>query len=325
MIGCGLVSSGPAWKCDYGFWRSWGPIDSVPDGADRAKYDTPVSVMLGLRRYTATDLADFRGFPQNAAALASAADEPTRVEDGVFAVLQLLLDGRNPAPPHNMGYSIATNPQRLAPLAQAIVSRFAELAALSPNTPNRGAYMDALATGIAALPRPAFAAIAQQVFDLVHQPKVAERYQHLVLRAADAGAHTFGFYKSAIMANRQNRVLRPVLALAVCRIGSADDETIAEFKRRFLDDGQDHLGMKPALFVTLIKLGEEPFARQNIKMLQPRLAQWADAVLAGEGTTAVGPNNCMGERWGFTNYLGPEMSPGLEWGGHKGWRRRAGT
>ena len=62
--------------------------------------------------------------------------------------------------------------------------------------------------------------------------------------------------------------------------------------------------------------------RENLKLFQKRAALWANAVLAGEGTTDVGPNNCMGERWGFTDYLGPDLRPTLEWG-HAGWKSRA--
>ena len=51
--------------------------------------------MLGLRTYTAADLADFRGFAQNTPALASAAAGPARVEDRVFAVLQQILAGQD--------------------------------------------------------------------------------------------------------------------------------------------------------------------------------------------------------------------------------------
>jgi hypothetical protein len=312
VIGCGLDN------CDYNFWRTLTTIDSAPNGVDTAKYDTPVTVMLGLRKYTAADLANFRGFEQNAPALANAAAEPARIENNVFAVLQQILDGQNVTPPHNMGYSIAINPQRLAPFASAMVKRLAELVAAPPNAPNRIPSADALAAGIGALPRAAYATVADRVFDLAHQPLVADRYPALYLRAADAGPHTFDFYKSAIMASRSKRVLRPPLALAVCRIGRADAETIAEFKRRFLDAFDDDL------FVTLIKLGEEAFVRENMQKQQPRLALWANAVLAGEGTTETGPNNCMGENWGFT-YPGPEMAPALEWVGHKGWQRRAGS
>ena len=80
---------------------------------------------------------------------------------------------------------------------------------------------------------PAFTGIADQVFELIHDAKVADRFPTLFLRAADAGPRTFEFYKSAILASREKRVLNPVLALAVCRIGHADAETVAELKRRF--------------------------------------------------------------------------------------------
>jgi hypothetical protein len=320
VITCGL---GPSWRC-FDFWRTLESIDTVPESVDRTRYDTPVSIMLGLRKYTAADLADFRGFAQNASALASAAAEPARVEDRVFGVLQQILAGQDVEPPHNLGYSIATNPQRLAPFAGAMVKRLAELLAAPPDQMSRNTAMNrdaaarALATGIAALPRAAFTSIADQVLELIHDAKIADRFPALFLRAADAGPRAFEFYKSAILANREKRVLNPLLALAVCRIGHADAETVAEFKRRLLDEHQH----QPALFVALIKVGEEDFARENLKLFQKRLAPWAKAVLAGEGMTDIGPNNCMGEQWGFTDYLSPDLQPTLQWG-PAGWKRRA--
>ncbi|MBV8837199.1 MAG: hypothetical protein JO000_11725, partial [Alphaproteobacteria bacterium] len=48
-------------------------------------------------------------------------------------------------------------------------------------------------------------------------------------------------------------------------------------------------------------------------------------VLNGEASTEVGPNNCIGERWGFTDYVGPAMAPVLQWNGRDGWKRRTGV
>ena len=300
-IGCGLSKS-PKWDCGVEFVRNLIPVDTVPNHVDRAAYDTPLSVMLGLRRYTAADLSNFKGYPQDTAPLARAAEEPARVENEVFAVLQQLLDGQNPQPPHNMGYALALNPQRLAPLAGAMAKRFA----------------------IAALPRSAFSEIAGTIFDLVHKPFVADRYRVLYLRAADAGVRTLDFYKQPILALPATPFLRPLPVLAICRIGQADAETIAELKRRYLEPQPDSFhGMKSILLVTLIKLGEEPFVRANIEMIPARQRDWANAVLAGEGLTETGPNNCMGETWNWTSYLAPIMAPSLERAG--GWKRRAGA
>jgi len=322
VIGCGLNGKGPGPDCGAEFTRKVIAIDAVPDRVDRAVYDTPLSVMLGLRKYTAADFANFKGYPQNASGLARAAEERTRVEDSVFTDLERILDGQDLEPPFRMGYSLALNPPRLAPYAARMVERFAELTS-SQHSVNRQSRADALATALAALPRAAFADIAGRIFELIQNPAVAQRYVPLYVRAAEAGPQTLPFYQTALMVARPDAALRAAPILAICRIGHADSATIAEMKRRFAEDKPIHLYARPDLLVALVKLGEEPFVRENIKMIPDRLQGWANLVLSGEATTEVGPNNCVGEKWGLTDYLAPAMAPVIEWNG--GWKRRAGA
>lgn len=320
IIGCGFTPG--KWDCDVDFQRDFITLDTVPANIDRAAYDTPISVMLGLRKFNAASIANFKGYPESARGLARAAEEPARVENDVFATLQRILDGQDFEPPHGMGYSIAINPDRLAPLAARMAQRFLELTD-GRRSPNRELQANALATGLAALPRAAFSGIAAQIFDAIQRPKVAERYGLLYARAADTGPQTFPFYKAALMASRDKPTLRPAIPLAICRIGSADGESIAELKRRFVEEKSDYLGIKTALLVTLVKLGEDALVRENITGMSPHLQDWAKMVLSGEATTEIGPNNCIGEKWGFADYLGPAMAPALEWRG--GWKKRAGA
>jgi hypothetical protein len=69
-IGCALISSKPAWECGADFLTTHTPLDTVPTAIDRARYDTPLSVMLGIPKYTEQDLQNFQGYAQNEAALA---------------------------------------------------------------------------------------------------------------------------------------------------------------------------------------------------------------------------------------------------------------
>ena len=92
-------------------------VDGIPDTIDRAKFDDPVSVMLGIRKYVVADLSNFAGFDSNLRALDSVHKEPEKVENSVFDVLDAVIDGQNPKPPFNLGYSVATSPDRLAPRA----------------------------------------------------------------------------------------------------------------------------------------------------------------------------------------------------------------
>jgi hypothetical protein len=316
FVGCALISSTSAWKCGADFMRSHIVLDTLPAGVDRESYDSPISVMLGLKKYTASDLADFRGYALNDEALARVAVEPGRVEDSVFAVLAAIVDGQNPRPTFNMGYSLAQNPARLAPLAEKLAARLVELnQSDARRTPNHDDQVRALATALASLPRAAFLRIAGQLYGVIEQPSSWSRYPTLYLRAGDMGMKAFAVYKRDFMTGKAPAHLRMLPVLAICRIGQADDETVGEMKRRLLaSEGNQRRNdddYKSALFVALMKLGEERFLRENITQLPARLHQWADAVLEGTGATETGPNNCMAMRWGSTAYLASMLEPGL--------------
>ena len=126
-IGCALISSTPAWKCGAEFKREHVVIDAVPAGIDRQSYHSAVSIMLGLKLYSETDIAGFRGYELNDAALARVAAEPERVEDDSFLTLAAIVDGKNPKPAFNLGYSLSRNPNRLVPFAEKMALRFVEL------------------------------------------------------------------------------------------------------------------------------------------------------------------------------------------------------
>jgi hypothetical protein len=153
VVGCGLISSTPAWKCSADFMRSYVPIDTVPDGIDRTKYRAPESVMLGILRYTEQDYGEFKGFRQNDEALVRLADEPRRVEEENFTILKELVDGGNPKMPFLLGHSVAKNPARLEPFAEAMARRLIELLETKTGGQNWLDQMEALRTALAALPR----------------------------------------------------------------------------------------------------------------------------------------------------------------------------
>jgi hypothetical protein len=260
-------------------------------------------------------LANFKGFPENDAALASVADEPRRVEDRAFALLQEIVDGHNPKPLHNMGYSLGQNPERLAPFAEAMARRFVELNGPGArNIPNRDGQWFALRDAIAALPRTAFSSIANQIFDIVRRQPERDPMPALYVRAADAGMTTFPFYRDHFLGDANRGYLRILPVLAICRLGQADEETIAEMKRRFLD-ADDKAGddrYKSALAVALMKLAQEAFLQQNAHTVPSRTRGWLDAVLAHKGETETGPNNCMPYEWSSSGYLGSVMAPSLK-------------
>ncbi|MDB5501766.1 MAG: hypothetical protein JWR89_1668 [Tardiphaga sp.] len=312
-VGCGLISNPAAWKCGADFMRSHTVLDTVPDSIDRERFDGPESVMLGLPKYTA---AGFRGYPENDATVAWLAGEPQRVEDRMFALMQDLAEGGYPKVPMRMGYTVAQNPARLAPLAEAMANRFIELSNVKPTHDDAQEYTfryESLARALTALPDGAFAKVAAPLFAYFLEGMSRNQFPTLYARIqAASGAQTLDFYEADYMATRGYRRLMPVLA--ICRIGHASPAVIAEMKTQLLrlsDGPSSDDDSKTALIVTLLKLGEAPVVQDNKSHLannsQPNFANWLDAVLAGKGTTAVGPNNCMTKDWNGRRATKPSL------------------
>jgi hypothetical protein len=328
-IGCVLIDQPPAWKCLADFKRNLVTIDGIPDTVDRAKFDDPTSVMLGIRKYVAADLANFSGFDSNQAALESVHNEPEKVENSVFDTLAAIIDGKNPKTPFNLGYSLATNPDRLAPYADGMTRRFVTLVRGDYKAiPNWREQIEALAGGIGALPHEAFVSVAGPLFELVKQDpdRAMHKYAMIYIRLGEAGTTTLPFYRDQIMAHEITGWERMFPVLALCRIGEADTELIDELKRRYnsvnFQGGGDPVNYKTSLFVTLLKLGQDSFLRDNHPTGGGR-DQWYADVLAGKGLTKIGPNNCMPEEWPLTIYATREVASSLKWTPRNGWDLRS--
>ena len=304
----------PTWSCGIDFGPRQMFIDAIPAKVDRGQFDTPESIMLGIAKRTAADFEDFRGFGQNDAALARVAQEPKRVDDEAFAVLKSLLDGEDPKQPlKTFSYTITQIPERLAPLAEAMAKRFAELSKLRPNGGERVAdqYL-VVANALAALPPEAFGKVSDTIFDVIQKDVAVDRFAPLYLRVADSGTSTLAFYEKEFSSGRFAGSTRAYPVLAMCRIGRASPEVVSEMKRQFTigDDSWSESEYKATLLVTLVKLGEQGFVEANRQVMHTKLRAWTDSVLAGKGLTETGPNNCMGHRWAH-GFIPPLMEPSL--------------
>lgn len=319
FVGCGLNSGTPAWKCGADFNRSHMPLDTVPDGIDRERFDGPESVMLGIPKYISAELADFRGYPQNEPTLAWLADEPARVEDRMFSLLQELIEGGNPKVPVGIGASVAKNPSRLAPFAEAMANRFIELSNIRPLNADGQEYnyrYEGLARALSALPDDAFAKVAAplQAYFLEGMSSSFIEFSELRGRIQQAsGPQTLEFYESDFMTARGYRRLFP--ALAICRIGRASPAVISEMRARLLRGSVDttfDADSKTALIVTLLKLGQESFLQEYKSLLAANapanFESWLEAVLSGKGATEVGPNNCMSMDWNGRRAAKPSLA-----------------
>jgi hypothetical protein len=320
-IGCALNSGAARWDCFADFVRTTERIDATPPGADGD--DLPESIMLGLRRYTAAELAEFRGHPQNEEAVARAGREAERVTDGMFALLEAVLSGGSPELPHNAGTTIAREPARLAPLAARMAERFIVLQA-GPKGRERDAQLALLGTGLAALPAEGFAPIAGAAFAALRAGDNPQNHATLYLRAADFGRHALPFYQAQFR-QRQTPTHRALPVLALCRIGEADPDTVAEMKTRILGpEAEKEPRYRTALFVALARFGEGDFLRANLGALSERHRDWMEAVLAGDGDVEGRPNNCMSHEWGLSGHMTEALQPSLMRLRGK-WSRRPGV
>jgi hypothetical protein len=323
-IGCMLIDQPPAWKCLAAFDRRLMTLDGIPDNVDRVKFDEPTSVMLGIRKYVAADLANFSGFESNLRALDSVHQEPEKVENNVFAILDAIIDGQNPKTPFNLGYSLAANLDRLTPHADGMARRFVALLHGDTRTiPNWREQMEALATAIGALPHEAFVSVSGPLFEVVKEDpdRAMHKYPMIYVRMGEAGTAMLSFYRDQVMAKQIRGWERMFPVLALCRIGEADTDLIEELKRRYnsvdLQGGSDPVNYKTALFVTLLRLGQDFFLREDHPNDGAR-DQWYADVLAGKGLTKIGPNNCMPEEWPLTIYATREVASWLKWS-RNGW------
>ncbi len=311
-IGCQFPMDPPKRTCKADFITEHTPIESRPDSVDRALYNDPVSVMLGIKGLSRMEMTDFRGF---------SGDAPPRAtpgEDEAFEALRDVISGRSPALSWATFILISGDSSRLAPFASGMAKRFLDLSRMdNADLPGLHEQAALLATGIAALGPAEFASAQGQLGDLARRDGLRDEYPLLYLRLADAGPKLFAIYRDQFLAQSATQKEKLLAALAICRIGQADSELISAIKSEWSESNNDAAkddNYRAALFVALVKLGQESLLRSSAGSSSKVLQAWYDAVLAGRGKTDVGPNNCMPLEWPRSNiYVPPFMAPRLQW------------
>jgi hypothetical protein len=323
-IGCRYSVRPRLPECDANFITERVSMESVPEGVDRGRYDDPVSIMLGIRKITDDEILSFHGFAAGADAAGPVAARSDSGEDEAFETLRAVIKGQSPAIAWTTGHTIASDPVRLAPLAAGMAKRFIALSQPDKtDAPGRREQAALLSTGLVALPKADFVAVADQLRVFMRRGGSAEEHPALYLRLADGGPNMFSFYRDRFLAPETSRLERLLAALAICRIGQADSELISAMTRQWSGSeavaaGDDNYNYKAALFVTLLKLGREDVLRKADDTDSETLKTWYEAVLALQGKTEAGPNNCMPMEWPRAEYLPPSLSPRLRWS-HEKW------
>jgi hypothetical protein len=311
-IGCAPLVGVQKKTCKADFITERVPIESRPGSVDRALYDDPVSVMLGIKGLSRIERTDFHGF---------SGDAPPRAapgEDEAFEALRDVISGQSPALSWATFNLISGDSSRLAPLAADMAKRFVVLSRMDhADLPGLREQAALLATGIAALGPSEFASVQGELADLARRDGLRDEYPLLYLRLADAGPKLFAIYRDQFLAQSATQKEKLLAALAICRIGQADSELISAIKSEWSGSDNDAAkadNYRAALFIALAKLGQETLLRTSARANSKILQGWYDAVLAGRGKAEVGPNNCMPLEWpGINIYVPAIMAPRLQW------------
>jgi hypothetical protein len=313
-IGCKFSSETSRRTCQAEFATERVPIESRPNSVDRTLYPDPVSIMLGIKALSDDQIAHFHNSDVGDAPPMRAAPG----EDAAFGALQDVVSGRSPAISWAMSLLIATNPPRLAPFAAGMTKRFLALIQTGgADVPDRLDQARLLVAGIVALGPAEFATVQDLLSDFARKDNsIRDDYPLLYLRLADAGPKLYSIYRDQFLAQSATERDKLLAVTAICRIGQADSELISAINAEWakFDSGElKDNNYRTALFVALLKLGQESTFENSGRPNSPILRGWYDAVLAGRGKTDVGPNNCMPMEWPENTYVPAFLAPRLRW------------
>jgi hypothetical protein len=313
-IGCKFSSETSKRRCQAEFATERVPIESRPNSVDRTLYPDPVSIMLGINALSDNQIVHFRNSDVGD-------DHPMRAapgEDAAFGALQDIVIGRRPAVSWATSFLVANNPSRLAPFASVMTKRFLDLSQTGAVVvPGRLEQARLLAGGIVALGPAEFATVQGQLSDFARRDNIIrDEYPLLYLRLADVGPRMYSIYRDQFLDQNATERDKLLAVTAICRIGQADSELISAINSEWakFDSGElTDNNYQTALFVALLKLGQESTIKDTGRPNSRILRGWYEAVLAGRGKTDVGPNNCMPMEWPENTYVPAFLAPRLRW------------
>jgi len=239
-------------------------------------------------------------------------------EDAAFGALRDIISGRSPPLSWRTSFLIASNPSRLAPFAAVMTKRFLDLSQIGAfDVPGRLEQIRLLVAGIVALGSAEFATVQDLLSDFARRDNsIRDTYPLLYIRLADAGPKMYSIYRDQFLAQNATHRERLLAVIAICRIGQADSELISAINSEWakFDSGElKDNNYQTALFVALLKLGQESTVKNSGRLTSQILKGWYEAVLAGRGKTDTGPNNCMPMEWPEESYVPGFLAPGLKW------------
>jgi hypothetical protein len=270
--------------------------------------------MLGIKSLSHYEVVNFRNSYIGGNLLARAGPG----EDAAFGTLQAVIDGRSPPLSWSTGFLVANNPHRLAPFAAAMTKRLTDLRHGGFDVPGRLEQIRLLVNGIVALGPVEFATVQDLLSELTTHRDVSilNTYPLLYLRLADAGPRMYSIYRDQFLAQNATEREKLLAVIAICRVGQADSELISAIYSEWAKFDSAELrddNYQTALFVALLKLGQESTVKSSSRPNSQTTKAWYEAVLAGRGKTDVGPNNCMPMEWPEDTYVPRTLAPSLKW------------
>lgn len=185
------------------------------------------------------------------------------------------------------------------------------------DVPGRLEQARLLAGGIVVLGPAEFATVQDHLSGVARRDNsIRDDYPLLYLRLADVGPRMYSVYRDQFLAQNATDKEKFLAITAICRIGQADSELISAINAEWAKFDSGELkddNYQTALFVALLKLGQESTIRNSGRSNSPILKSWYEAVLGGRGKTDVGPNNCMPMEWPENTYVPASLAPRLRW------------
>ena len=308
IVGCYLGYRLESTICTVDLYKFHEEIDSTPDALLGSKPNSdPIAIMLGLAPWTFEELQLFKNWDENGAALARAGGESKRVEDTLYDSLDQLNANPKLELPFNIGYRLSINRELAVSNSQKMVDLFKLLVGPQKSEfVGRDAKLKSITEALAALPKEEFEKHVDEMIDAIGDNALMQTSLIFYVRMADFTDKFASQYKLDLNNVRDWRGVAP--ALAICKLGKADDELKQVLRGKFSDSiNIPNQQVRDAVFLALLGVGEQSFVEEELKLHKPDHAEWLNKVLVDLKAKGGKPNNCMPSQWPATEYVAPEL------------------
>lgn len=289
-IGCGLVSSAPAWKCGASPKLGIYNLKTAPEGIDRQRFPAPKNILLNIPVREEDDAL----YGDADAIVAELQDGERRLTESVFDALFTRMDEARYEPIRESAKIMDRFPERIAghgaALAQALVN-LSKDPDFGTARNGASARYGLLARALLMLPQEEFRAEAP----LVASTFGPYGYSVIPVRAAFPGVAYADRYAATFRRIRKERGgarLEPTV-IALCRIGQPPEDVTAAVRELFVKGVPAEPYARETFFLFLLRVGERAVAEAGLPPMGAPERQWYERVLAGEAESPLGPNNCL--------------------------------